>query len=149
MAKYQSHLEALIQVRRYREEVVYRELLEQEDLLSLEKTVLQDLIRSSDAAVERLSQYQKKGGSPLEIQTHHGFIKAQGLQIKAQEEKIALQDEAVEKKRLELNEVVQEKKIVEKLEARQKAAYLEKRKKRETFLLDEIASQRNMRTTSK
>ncbi|MEC4679045.1 MAG: flagellar export protein FliJ [Nitrospirota bacterium] len=147
MAKYQSHLEALIKVRTYREEVVYRELLEQENLLTLEKTALHDLIESTDAAVDRLSQYQKKGGSPTEIQTHYDFIKSQGLQIKTQEEKIALQDEAVERKRLELNEVVQEKKIVEKLEARQKAAYIEKLKKQETFLLDEIASQRKMRTT--
>lgn len=145
MAKYQSHLEALIKVRRYRQEVVYRELLEQEDLLLLEKTQLQEYLETSDAAIDRLSQYQKTGGSPAEIQAHYSFIKAQGRKIKMQEGKISVQNETVEKKREELNEVIQEKKIVEKIEARQKTAYLELVKKKETFLLDEIASRRNTR----
>lgn len=149
MGKYRNHLETLIKVRRYQEEGVYRELLEQEDLLTLEKTHLNELLEASDTAVEQLSHYQKVGGNPMEIQTHYDFIKSQGIQIKLQKEKIIVQDEAVEKKRFELNEVVQEKKIVEKIEARQKTAYLEKMKKTETFLLDEIASHRNVRTSWK
>ena len=146
MAKYQSHLEALIKVRRYRQEVVYRELLEQEDLLALEKTQLQEYLEASDDAMDRLTRHQKSGGNPAEIQTHYNFIKAQVKTIKAQQKRIAVQTEAVEKKRAELNEVMQEKKIVEKIEARQKTAYLEELKKKETFLLDEIASRRNTRT---
>jgi len=145
MAKYQSHLEALIKVRRYRQDVVYRELLEQEDLLALEKISLHEYLEASDAAIDRLTTYQKTGGNPAEIQAHYNFIKAQGKLIQAQQQKISTQNEAVEKKRAELNEVVQEKKIVEKIEARQKAAYLEKVKKKETFLLDEIGSRQNTR----
>ncbi len=139
MAPYHSYLETLLKTRKYREEIAYRELSEQLSLLKIETEHLKKLIGTSDDALDRLMQYQKRGGDPIEIQKHYGFIQHQGIKIKSQEEKISLQDKAVEIKRQELEEIVQERKIVEKVETRRKEAYLESVRKKEVAMLDEVA----------
>ncbi|MFQ5588265.1 MAG: flagellar export protein FliJ [Nitrospiria bacterium] len=139
MAPYHSHLEGLLKARKYQQEVVYRELIEQENLLAIENTQLQTWVEASEAALERLKTHQHLGGDPGEIQRHYTFIQFQAEKIKTQQEKIRIQKETVEQKRQELSEVVQEKKIVEKVESRQRNAYFERVKKNENRLLDEIA----------
>lgn len=139
MAPYQSRLEGLLKARRYQQEVIYRELLEQENLLHIENARLQEWVETAESAVERLRAHQKLGGDPGEIQRHYAFLQFQAEKIKTQQEKIRIQKEAVEKKRGELSEVVQEKKIVEKVESRQREAYFERVRKNEAMLLDEIA----------
>ncbi len=140
MPPYYSPLEALLKARKYREEVVCREMMEQTDLFLIEKTQLEEWIEAAKSATEQLSLCQKNGGLPAELQSHYMFIQYQEKKIKQQQEKVALQNKALEKKREELKEVVQERQIVEKLEARKKEAFLEEIKKKENLLLDEVAS---------
>ncbi len=146
MARYHSHLEGLLKARRFQQEVIYRELIEQENLLSIESALLQEWVEASDAAVERLSTYQKSGGNPAEIESHYAFIRFQAEKIKIQQKKIRIQRKSVEKKRQELSEVVQEKKIVEKIETRQRDAYFKNIKKKEDMLLDEMAGRLHRRS---
>lgn len=139
MSPYHSNLETLLNTRKYREEIAFRELSEQQSLLTREKEELKKLIGVSDDALDRLMQHQNTGGDPIEIQKHYAFIQLQGIKIKSQEQKINLQDEAVEIKRQELEEIVQERKTVEKIESRRREAYLESVKKKEVAMLDEVA----------
>ncbi len=123
MAAYHSHLEGLIKARTYQQEVLYRELIEQENLLKIEVNQLNDLTAELEAALERLKKLQGKIGAPGKIQRHYDFIHFQTEKINEQHEIIRAQKECVELKRHELSEVVKEKKIVEKIDTRQRKAF--------------------------
>ncbi len=146
MAGYRSQLDALLEVRKYRKEVVHRELLEQEDLLSLEHERLLKCQKTSENALDKLAEYQKSVGRPEEMQEYYTFIKQQGEKITEQQEAIEKLSKGVEAKRDELKEVVQEKKILEKVIMRQKEAQSEKTKKNEEAFLDDIGGRLTQRS---
>jgi len=146
VAGYRSQLDALLEVRKYRKEVVHRELLEQEDLLSLEHERLLKCQKTSENALDKLAEYQKSVGRPEEMQEYYTFIKQQGEKITEQQEAIEKLSKGVEAKRDELKEVVQEKKILEKVIMRQKEAQSEKTKKNEEAFLDDIGGRLTQRS---
>jgi flagellar FliJ protein len=105
------------------------------DLLEQEKTEAAQL-------AEEFSERQQQIDSIFEMQLYADFFTRKREDVKEQQRRVDALDRVLEDRREELLQATKEKKVMEQLKEKQEKAYRREIARKESLLLDEIATQK-------
>jgi flagellar FliJ protein len=105
------------------------------DLLEQEKTEAAQL-------AEEFSERQQQIDSIFEMQLYADFFTRKREEVKEQQRRVDALDRVLEDRREELLQATKEKKVMEQLKEKQEKAYRREIARKESLLLDEIATQK-------
>jgi len=115
MKKFQFSLSALLDVRRLKEEIAQKNLLETKLVLQREMAALEALQQEYHAAQERIRKTQKKMRSPEPLARLYEYSDDIKKRIKAQQKLVEVAKSNVELKRKDVVYSMQQRKIIENL----------------------------------
>lgn len=139
MPRYQSKLDAVLKLRKRREEEVQQEFIEMKHDRDTAEDQLHRLHREFETALKDLAEQQAKGIAPCELDLYYHLIKQQYDRLEERRKALQRLADQCERKRQDLLEATREKKVVEKIEEKRKKIYLKDLEIKERNLLDELA----------
>lgn len=139
MPRYRSKLDAVLKLRKRREEAVQEEFIEIKHDHDTAEDQLRRLHREFEAALKDLAEQQAKGIAPCELDLYYHLIKQQYDRLEERRKALQRLADQCERKRQDLLEATREKKVVEKIEEKRKEIFLKDLEKKERDLLDELA----------
>ena len=139
---YQFNLEPLLNHRRYREEILQKELADLKIRLESENEKLWALREKKRKTVLQLQKKQTDGRPVSEIKLYIDFVEQLSKEMDAQRQKVLSAERNFSRKRQELVAAMKKRKILERLKANGLQAYEQEQLKKERSMIDEVAAQR-------
>ena len=136
---YRFNLEPLLNHRRYREEVLQKELADLKKRLAAEKNKLRSLKKKMRKYLQHLQQKQKEGHCASEIKLFFDFVDHISKETQDQHQKVVGEEQKFFLKREELIAAMKKRKALEKLKAKGWQAHQQKQLKKERDFMDEVA----------
>ena len=142
---YRFKLEALLNHRRYQEEICQKELAKAQRALSdeLEKLDAQKIVKQE--ILEKLQTKKKENPTVSDIMLHMNFLTQLSKDIENQTLRVQKSTKLVDQKRHELISIVQKRKILKKIKDKDWQTYQRKLMQDECKLMDEVATTRHAR----
>jgi flagellar export protein FliJ len=142
---YRFKLEALLNHRRYQEEVCQKELAQAQRVLADEKVKL-DLKKSEKQEnLEKLQTKKKENPTVSDIMLHMNYLTQLDKDIENQDLQVQNSTKLVDQKRHELISIMQKRKTLKKIKYKDWQTYQQKLIQDERKLMDEVASARYIR----
>jgi flagellar export protein FliJ len=142
---YRFKLEALLNHRRYQEEVCQKELAQAQRVLADEKVKL-DLKKSEKQEnLEKLQTKKKENPTVSDIMLHMNYLTQLDKDIENQDLRVQNSTKLVDQKRHELISIMQKRKTLKKIKYKDWQTYQQKLIQDERKLMDEVASARYIR----
>jgi flagellar FliJ protein len=142
---YRFKLEALLNHRRYQEEVCQKELAKARRALSDEREKLDRKKSEKQESLERLQTKKNENPTVSGIMLHMNYLTQLSRDIEDQALRVHNSTKLVDQKRDELISVMQKRKILKKIKYRDWQRYQQKFMQDERKLMDEVASTRHVR----
>ena len=138
-------LEALLNQRRYQEELLQKDLAEAKNVLIDEQTKLRGQKDTKRQCVQVLHDKQQTSKSAAYILSFFTYIDRLSNEIEAQQQCVIDAESKFIAVRNDLIEAVKKRKSLEKLKEQQHHAYLQEIQKTERNFMDEVAVNRHIR----
>ena len=142
---YRFKLEALLNHRRYQEEVCQKELAQAERVLSDEQKKLDRKKSEKQESLEKLHTKKKENPIVFDIMLHMNYLTQLSKDIEGQALRVHNSTKLVDQKRQELTSIMQKRKTLKKIKYKDWQTYQQKLMQDERKLLDEVASTRHVR----
>ena len=136
---YQFNLESLLNHRRYRVEVLQKELADLKMRLDAEKDKFWVLREKKRKTVLQLQEKQTDGRPASEIQLYIDFVEQLSKIMEAQRQKVLEAERNFSLKRQDLVAAMKKRKILDRLKEKGLQAYEQKQLKKERSIMDEVA----------
>ena len=136
---YQFKLESLLNHRRYREEVLQKELAHSKRRLQSEQEQLRDLKNQKRQNLRQLQTRQKKGRPASELKLYVDFIEYLTAEMEAQRQKVMEAQRRFDSTHQAVIAAMKKRKALEKLKEKGRRAYEQTQLKKERDLLDDVA----------
>ena len=136
---YTFKLEPLLNHRRYREEVLQKELADLKKHLAEEKEKLRGLRTRKRKFLLQLQNKQKAGRSASEIKLYLNFIEHLSKKVAIQNQRVQSAEQGFNLKRKDLIQAMKKRKILDKLKEKGQQAYQQEWLKKERDFMDEVA----------
>jgi flagellar FliJ protein len=133
---YQFNLESLLNHRRYRVEVLQKELADLKIYLDAQKDKLWVLRQKKRNTVLQLQKKQTDGRPAAEIKLYIDFL---SKEMEAQRQKVLQAERNFSLKRLDLVAALKKRKILDRLKEKGLHAYEQEQLKKERSFMDEVA----------
>lgn len=143
---YTFKLEALLNQRRYQEEVLQKDLAASKTVLIDEQAKLQDLKGAKRKCAQGLHQKQQTGKSAADIQSYFVYLEQLSKDIEKQRQCVVKAESKFIAIRNDLIEAMKKRKSLEKLKEQQFKAYQQKIQRTERNFMDEVAINRHIRS---
>ena len=142
---YRFKLEALLNHRRYQEEVSQKELAKAQRVLSDEREKLDRKKNEKQESLEKLQQKKKENPTVSDIMLHMNYLTQLSRDIEDQALRVHNSTKLVDQKRQELISIMQKRKTLKKIKYKDWQTYQQKLIQDERKLMDEVASTRHFR----
>jgi flagellar export protein FliJ len=142
---YRFRLEALLNHRRYQEEVCQKELAQAQRELSDERLKLNWKKNLKQESVEKLQTKKKENPIVSDIMLHINYLTQLSKDIENQALRVQKSTQLVNQKRHELITIMTKRKTLKKIKYKDWQAYQQKLMQDERKLMDEVASTRHVR----
>jgi len=136
---YQFNLESLLNHRRYRVEVLQKELADLKIHLDAQKDKLWVLRQKKRNTVLQLQKKQTDGRPAAEIKLYIDFVEQLSKEMEAQRHKVLEAERNFSLKRLDLVAALKKRKILDRLKEKNLQAYEQEQLKKERSFMDEVA----------
>ena len=136
---YQFNLESLLNHRRYRVEVLQKELADLKIHLDAQKDKLWVLRQKKRNTVLQLHKNQTDGRPAAEIKLYIDFVEQLSKEMEAQRHKVLEAERNFSLKRLDLVAALKKRKILDRLKEKGLHAYEQEQLKKERSFMDEVA----------
>ena len=142
---YRFRLEALLNHRRYQEEVCQKELAQAQIELSDERVKLNQKKNLKQESLEKLQTKKKENPTVTDIMLHMNYLTKLSKDIENQALRVQKSTTLVELKRHELISIMKKRKTLKKIKDKDWQSYQQKLMQDERKLMDEAASTRHVR----
>ena len=142
---YRFKLEALLNHRRYQEEVCQKELTTALIVLSDEREKLDRKKSEKQESLEKLQTKKKENPTLWDIKSHMNYLTQLSEDIESQALRVRNSSKLVDQKRQELISIMQKRKTLKKIKYKDWQRYQQKFMQDERRLMDEVASTRYVR----
>jgi len=142
---YRFKLEALLNHRRYQEEVCQKELAKAQRVLSDELEKLDRKKNEKQESLEKLQTKKKENPTVSDIMLHMDYLTQLSRDIEDQALRVQNSTKLVDQKRRELISIMQKRKTLKKIKYKDWQRYQQKLMQNERKLMDEVASTRHVR----
>jgi flagellar export protein FliJ len=142
---YRFKLEALLNHRRYQEEVCQKELAQAQRELSDERVKLNRKKIVKQESLEKLQAKKKENPTVSDIMLHMNYLTELSKDIENQALRVQKSTKYVDQKRHELISIMKKRKTLKKIKNTDLQAYQQKLTQDERKLMDEVASTRHVR----
>lgn len=142
---YRFRLEALLNHRRYQEEVCQKELAQAQRKLSDELGKLNRKKIVKQESLEKLQTKKNKNPTVTDIMLHMNYLTQLSKDIEKQALQVQKSTKLVDQKRQELISIMKKRKTLKKIKYKDWQAYQQKLMQDERKLMDEVASIRHVR----
>ena len=139
-------LEAVLNHRRYLEEILQKDLAQSKKMLMDEQMKLRDQKDAKRQCVRGLHQKQQTSKSAAEILSNFIYITRLSKEIDIQQQCVIAAESKFIAIRNDLIEAMKKRKSLEKLKEQQFQAFLKENQRAERKFMDEIAANRHIRT---
>ena len=136
---YRFNLEPLLNHRRYREEVLQKELAGLKKRLTEEEQKLRALRKKKRQFLLQFQKKQKDGRPASEIKLYFDFVEHFSKKIDAQHQNVIEAKRIFNLKRQDLITAMKERKTLDRLKEKGWQAYQQEQSKKERDLMDEVA----------
>ena len=136
---YKFNLEPLLNHRRYREEVLQKELAGLKKHLTEEEHKLRALRKKKRQFLLQFQKKQKDGRPASEIKLYFDFVEHLSKKIDAQHQNVLEAKRTFNLKRQDLITAMKERKTLDRLKEKGWQAYQQEQSKKERDLMDEVA----------
>ncbi|MDH4011549.1 MAG: flagellar export protein FliJ [Desulfobacterales bacterium] len=136
---YQFNLESLLNHRRYRVEVLQKELADLKIYLDAQKDKLWVLRQKKRNTVLQLQKKQTDVRPSAEIKLYIDFVEQLSKEMEAQRHKVLEAERNFSLKRLDLVAALKKRKILDRLKEKGLHAYEQEQLKKERSFMDEVA----------
>ena len=142
---YRFKLEALLNHRRYQEEVCQKELAKARMVLSDEREKLDRKKSEKQESLEKLQTKKTENPTLWDIKLHMNYLSQLSKDIESQALRVRNSTRLVDQKRQELISITQKRKTLKKTKYKEWRRYQQKFMQDERRLMDEVASTRHVR----
>ena len=142
---YRFKLEALLNHRRYQEEVCQKELAKAQRVLSDEQEKLDRKKNEKQESLEKLQIKKKENPTVSDIMLYMNYLTQLSKDIEDQALRVHNSTKLVDQKRHELISIMQKRKTLKKIKYKDWQTYQQKLMQDERKLMDEVASTRHVR----
>ena len=142
---YRFKLEALLNHRRYQEEVCQKELAQARRGLSDEREKLDRKKSEKRDSLEKLQTKKKENTTAFDIMLHMNYLTQLSKDIEDQALRVNNSTKLVDQKRNELMSIMQKRKTLKKIKYKDWQTYQKKMMQDERKSMDEFASTRHVR----
>ena len=142
---YRFKLEALLNHRRYQEEVCQKELAQAQRVLSDEREKLDRKKNEKQESLEKLQTKKKENPTVSDIMLHMNYLTQLSKDIEDQALRVQNSTKLVDQKRHELISIMKKRKTLKKIKYKDWQTYQQKLMQDERKLMDEVASTRHVR----
>ena len=142
---YRFKLEALLNHRRYQEEVCQKELAKAQRVLSDEREKLERKKIVKQESLEKLQTKKKENPTVSDIMLHMNYLTQLSKDIEDQAMLVHKTAQLVDQKRHELVSIMQKHKTLKNLKYKEQQAYQQKLMQDERKFMDELAAIRHAR----
>ena len=142
---YRFKLEALLNHRRYQEEICQKELAKAQRVLSDELEILDRIKNEKQESLEKLQTKKKENPTISEIMLYMNYLTQLSKDIEGQALRVHNCIKLVEQKRHELIFIMQKRKTLKNIKYKDWQTYQQKLMQDERKSMDEVASTRHVR----
>lgn len=142
---YRFKLEALLNHRRYQEEICQKELAKAQRVLSDEREKLDRKKNEKHESLEKLQTKKKENPTVSDIMLHMNYLTQLSKDIEDQALRVQNSTKLVDQKRHELISIMKKRKTLKKIKYKDWQTYQQKLMQDERKLMDEVASTRHVR----
>jgi flagellar export protein FliJ len=142
---YRFKLEALLNHRRYQEEICQKELAKAQRVLSDERKKLDQKKNEKQESLEKLHTQKKDNPTISDIMLHMNFLTQLSKDIEDHTLRVQKSTKLVDQKRQELISIMKKRKTLKKIKYKDWQTYQRKLMQDERKLMDEAASTRHVR----
>lgn len=137
---YKFKLQALLNHRKYQEEILQKELAQRKEYLQQQKHKLQQVKQNRRQCEMDFRGQQRKGNSAAYAQLFLSYLDRLNRDLENQYQQVSAARERFKQKRAELIEAAKKRKMLEKLKEKDRQRHQQQALKRERLLLDDVAA---------